>query len=187
MDKIYSWGSNRFHQVTSKKELHVYNPTPTIPEDLVDINPISIACGDNHSLVLSASGDVYSFGRGHQGELGHPERTNEAEPKIVEGLRNVDCVDICCGSLTSYAITASGQVYHWGLIHKQANNLGQVEEADHNAASGQLVGLAQDQSTTVAADTEARRDLNMSDQAPRQLRDIVRYLASLLISLTSIE
>jgi hypothetical protein len=47
---------------------------------------------------------------------------------------------------------------------------------EHNAASGELTGLAQDQTTTfVAVDEEARGGMSRSvPQASRQLRDIVK-------------
>jgi alpha-tubulin suppressor-like RCC1 family protein len=32
--------------------------------------PIDIKCGDVHSMVLCKSGDVYSWGRGFEGQLG---------------------------------------------------------------------------------------------------------------------
>jgi alpha-tubulin suppressor-like RCC1 family protein len=51
--------------------------------------------------------------KGIQGELGHPEKMNLSTPKIIEGLKNEVCSDIACGSITSFAITASGKVYNW--------------------------------------------------------------------------
>ena len=53
------------------------------------------------------------FWEGLQGELGHPEKQNSSVPRQIEGLKHEVCVDIACGSLTSYAITASGMVYNW--------------------------------------------------------------------------
>ena len=39
-----------------------------VPEN-VDIS--QIAAGSNHSAIVSTTGDVYTFGRGSSGELGH--------------------------------------------------------------------------------------------------------------------
>ncbi len=66
---------------------------------------------------MTDDGEVYSFGRGIQGELGHPERRNETIPRLVAGLKHQEIVGIACGSLTSYALTASGQVYQWSVAH----------------------------------------------------------------------
>ena len=51
------------------------------------------------------------------------------------------------------------------------------EPDEHNAASGELTGLAQDQNTTyVQVDVELRRATNREQPTgPRQLRDIVRF------------
>jgi alpha-tubulin suppressor-like RCC1 family protein len=72
-----------------------------------------VATGDNHTIVLTDFGDVLSFGRGREGQLGHGEKSDEAIPKIVNGLNHETVVDVACGSLTSYAITSSGRVYQW--------------------------------------------------------------------------
>ncbi len=88
-------------------------------------------------------------------------------------------MDISCGSLTSYAVTSTGQVYQWGLVHKSVNEKGSVTDVDGEDAvtSGELTGLAENQDTTmVAVDVEARSvgEHSMRPGASRQLREIVR-------------
>ncbi|CAM9445332.1 unnamed protein product, partial [Sphacelaria rigidula] len=34
---------------------------------------VGVACGEHHSLVVTQWGDVYSFGRGKEGQLGNGE------------------------------------------------------------------------------------------------------------------
>jgi alpha-tubulin suppressor-like RCC1 family protein len=41
--------------------------TPTVLKPLRDKRIMQIACGENHSLVLSDKGDVFSWGRGFEG------------------------------------------------------------------------------------------------------------------------
>ena len=73
----------------------------------------SKATGDCHSLILTDYGDVYSFGRGAEGQLGHTQRNDERSPRLVSALRHETVVAIACGSSTSYAVTSSGKVYQW--------------------------------------------------------------------------
>jgi 5,10-methenyltetrahydrofolate synthetase len=44
---------------------------------------IQIACGSEHSLAVTAGGDLYSWGWGEHGNLGHGTTTNEYLPKKV--------------------------------------------------------------------------------------------------------
>ena len=44
--------------------------TPTLLKPLKDKHVVQIACGENHSLVLTDAGYLYSFGRGFEGQLG---------------------------------------------------------------------------------------------------------------------
>eukprot|EP00966_Prymnesium_polylepis_P248040 5735447-Prymnesium_polylepis.1 len=45
--------------------------TPRVIEGLLGVRACAVAAGGGHSLVLAASGAVYSFGFGGRGQLGH--------------------------------------------------------------------------------------------------------------------
>ena len=56
----------------------------TVPlEDLAKPNIKTIACGGKHSLVLTTDGDLYTFGYGQQGQLGHRTSKNVFKPRFV--------------------------------------------------------------------------------------------------------
>lgn len=55
------------------------------------------------------------IGEGEDGKLGHNNRITLDKPKLVEALRSKRIRDIACGSSHSAAITASGELYCWGL------------------------------------------------------------------------
>jgi RCC1 and BTB domain-containing protein len=110
---IHVWGSNKYKQLLGQENLHCY--APAAGNEVLESNIlIKIAAGDGHSLVLCESGDVYSFGRGNEGQLGHSKESKlESVVKLVSGLEHETIVDISAGSLTSYAITSTGKVYQW--------------------------------------------------------------------------
>lgn len=54
-------------------------------------------------------------GEGEDGKLGHNNRITLDKPKLIEALRSKRIRDIACGSSHSAAITASGELYCWGL------------------------------------------------------------------------
>ena len=58
---------------------------------------------------------VFSWGEGEDGKLGHGNRVSYDKPKLIESLKSKRIRDIACGSSHSAAITSSGELYCWGL------------------------------------------------------------------------
>ena len=44
---------------------------------------ISIACGGNHNLAITCTGDVYTWGYGDMLALGHGQEKDEPQPKRI--------------------------------------------------------------------------------------------------------
>ena len=108
---LYVWGSNKSKQLNTQNALHCYSPVYT-PGACGDNVPIAVAAGESHTLVLCESGEIYSFGRGKDGQLGHGgEEANKAN--IVGGLENETVIAVAAGSASSFAITSTGNVYQW--------------------------------------------------------------------------
>ena len=189
---FYGWGSNASgelptnsnpssasNKVPNAKNVPVFQPKELFPNS--EIKLLSIAAGETHTLALSSCGSVFSYGKGPA--LGRDTGNDESDNK-VKGLENETIVAVSAGSVTSFAITAQGKAYQWGLIHRsETMEDGQtdfgVDEVEANnvvATSGALVGLAANQQTfLVSADTEARESSGMtSGGGPRVLEDILR-------------
>ncbi|GAB6021505.1 E3 ubiquitin-protein ligase herc2 [Chamberlinius hualienensis] len=90
--------------------------TPTLLESIqhVVIRKVAVNSGGKHSLALSIQGDVYSWGEGDDGKLGHNNRTSYERPKLIDSLRGKNVIDIACGGAHSACITAHGELYTWG-------------------------------------------------------------------------
>lgn len=72
-----------------------------------------IACGSDHSLVVSADGTVWSSGNNLYGQLGNNDPgVNSATPIQVSGLDAV--VAVACGYYHSMALKVDGTVWCWG-------------------------------------------------------------------------
>ena len=48
-----------------------------------------VACGFNHTVALSKQGEVYTWGQGKQGALGHGDFEQQNVPKKVESLSGI--------------------------------------------------------------------------------------------------
>lgn len=42
---------------------------------------VELSCGEEHSAFLNDKGEVYTWGYGNDGQLGHHEKTNLNQPK----------------------------------------------------------------------------------------------------------
>jgi alpha-tubulin suppressor-like RCC1 family protein len=83
-----------------------------------------VAAGYSHSMVLTRDGDVFTWGSGSVGKLGHGNTDDQLVPKRVEDLANV--TDIAAGGHHSMAVGEGGTVYTWGY-----NVQGQLGLGDH--------------------------------------------------------
>ena len=71
-----------------------------------------IAVGNNHTLALDTTGNVYSFGSNTNGQLGNGTNTNNGTVTKIEGLENI--VKIVAYRNISMAIDKDGIAYVWG-------------------------------------------------------------------------
>ena len=51
-----------------------------------DSRIIKIACGSEHSMALTSRGDLFTWGWGEHGNLGHGTKANEYYPRLVTNL-----------------------------------------------------------------------------------------------------
>nr|XP_033805364.1 X-linked retinitis pigmentosa GTPase regulator [Geotrypetes seraphini] len=73
-----------------------------------------VSCGGGHTVALTES-DVYTFGLGQFGQLGHGTFTFEvAVPRPVEQLRKQKIQYIACGENHTAVITGNGLLYTFG-------------------------------------------------------------------------
>mmetsp|Transcript_27678 Transcript_27678/g.44282 ORF Transcript_27678/g.44282 Transcript_27678/m.44282 type:complete len:857 (+) Transcript_27678:523-3093(+) len=75
---------------------------------------VSVSCGAQNSVAVADNGDVFTWGYGENGQLGHGTRHNEIFPRRVCALLSENIVKTSCGAAHTLALTAEGQVYSWG-------------------------------------------------------------------------
>ncbi len=65
--------------------------------------------------VHTEDGDVYTWGRGWDGQLGHEVITEiELEPRIVPQMENRASAAVACGRAHTVVVTDNGNVWSWG-------------------------------------------------------------------------
>ena len=86
----------------------------TVPFPLPGENIVHVACGNNHSLFLGATGNVYSSGIGSRGQLGHGDLGTHKSPQLIEALAGVPIASVAAGGWHSLALSFCSDIYTWG-------------------------------------------------------------------------
>ena len=108
---VWSWGSGECPLGHGDHEDQLL---PKKIEALAARRVVAVSAGGHHSLVLTADGAVWSWGRGAFGKLGHGDTQLQLLPKKVEALAGRRVVAVSAGYSHSLAITADGAVWSWG-------------------------------------------------------------------------
>lgn len=56
---------------------------PRVIESLRGIEVVDVAAGGAHSACVTAAGDLYTWGKGRYGRLGHSDSEDQLKPKLV--------------------------------------------------------------------------------------------------------
>ncbi|KAG7522377.1 hypothetical protein JOB18_020699 [Solea senegalensis] len=98
-----------------EKHEEVYISIQSFPA-LLDVTPsceISTAsCGSRHTAAVTTTGDLYTWGWGEYGQLGHQTLISSDEPQRVEFFRGqqMRVVDVVCGTWNTFAAAIKEEV-----------------------------------------------------------------------------
>ncbi|KAH9487798.1 E3 ubiquitin-protein ligase herc2, partial [Bulinus truncatus] len=109
---VYCWGNSKYGQV-GVGTTYVYK-RPMLLETLQSDTVVAVDCGQYHSLALTADHQVYTWGWGVHGQLGHGDPEDCLTPKHVAYLLNLVVVRIAGGYAHSLVLTDSGDVWSFG-------------------------------------------------------------------------
>ncbi|GAA6108213.1 E3 ubiquitin-protein ligase MYCBP2 isoform X4 [Tachysurus ichikawai] len=82
-----------------------------------ELRAVQVSCGFHHSVVLMENGDVYTFGYGQHGQLGHGDVNSRGSPTLVQALPGPS-VQVTAGSNHTAVLLMDGQVFTFGSFSK---------------------------------------------------------------------
>eukprot|EP01106_Pelomyxa_sp_JSP_P013865 TRINITY_DN425_c0_g2_i1.p1 TRINITY_DN425_c0_g2~~TRINITY_DN425_c0_g2_i1.p1 ORF type:complete len:349 (+),score=55.43 TRINITY_DN425_c0_g2_i1:176-1222(+) len=86
----------------------------SVPQEIpFEYRVVQVSCGWDHTLALTESREVYTWGKGAFGQLGLGPKTSHTSTPTRVGFPS-ECSQIACGGLFSMAITKDN-VFSWGL------------------------------------------------------------------------
>ncbi|RRT85586.1 hypothetical protein BHE74_00015907 [Ensete ventricosum] len=100
--QVFTMGSNVYGQLGNPRS---DGKLPCMVEDKLAGEPVGeVACGSYHIAVLTTRGEVYTWGKGANGRLGHGDFEDRKTPTLVEALKDRPVKHISCGSNFTAAI-----------------------------------------------------------------------------------
>ncbi|KAM3395039.1 RCC1 domain-containing protein RUG3, mitochondrial isoform X1 [Capsicum galapagoense] len=107
---LWIWGKGDGGRLGFGHENPVF--VPTLNEHLDSVT--SVALGGLHSVALNSLGQVFTWGYGGFGALGHRVYHRELVPRLVEGSWDAEICHVATSGTHTAAITKSGELYTWG-------------------------------------------------------------------------
>ncbi|NWT80680.1 HERC5 ligase, partial [Lanius ludovicianus] len=128
--ELFTWGQNTHGQLGVQSQT-TFTPKPQLVERLKGIPLAQIAAGGAHSITVSLSGAVYSWGKNSFGQLGLGDMKDRDCPSYVGALEHWKTVFISCGADHTAVLSKEGLVCTFG-----AGGSGQL---GHNSTQNELL------------------------------------------------
>ncbi|KAK9691974.1 hypothetical protein RND81_09G232600 [Saponaria officinalis] len=110
--QVFSWGWGDFGRLGHGNSSDVFIPQPIKMLDSVKIK--QIACGDSHCLAVTMDGQVMSWGRNQNGQLGLNTTEDSLIPQQIQTFQGIPVKMLAAGAEHSAAVTEAGELYGWG-------------------------------------------------------------------------
>ncbi|KAG9439176.1 hypothetical protein H6P81_019341 [Aristolochia fimbriata] len=121
---LQAWGYNEYGQLgrgftceglQGARVISAYAKFLDEAPEIVKI--MQISCGEYHTAAISENGQVYTWGLGSMGQLGHVSLQSgdkELIPRRVVALDGIYVREVACGGVHTCALTEKGALYAWG-------------------------------------------------------------------------
>ncbi|PFX27678.1 regulator of chromosome condensation-like [Stylophora pistillata] len=100
---------------------------PAIVKGLDDLEIVQVECGGMHTVALTDSGKVYTWGCNDEGALGRvtsSENGEEFTAGPVQDIESVNVVMVSAGDSHTMALSDQGTVYGWGTYRDASGQVG---------------------------------------------------------------
>jgi alpha-tubulin suppressor-like RCC1 family protein len=134
---VYTFGRNDYGQLGHNDSID--RKVPQHVEALSDQHVVSVACGQYHTMVVTATGKAFAFGKNDYGQLGVDSMENQLVPvQVRNGLEKQECLEIRCGYYHSIVLCSGAHLFGFGR-----NDYGQLGLGRANASSTANLQLQQ--------------------------------------------
>ena len=144
---VFTWGLGNNGRLGHGDENSVEKPKKIEYFDINKIKIKQISCGDLHCACISTAKELYTFGNGNYGKLGHCNYDHVFTPSKVGFFSMQKVENVACGSYNTVAVTTDAKVYAWGknshgmlgVPHQQEQNILVPSEVQYQKDNPDLV------------------------------------------------
>ncbi|XP_053170323.1 alsin isoform X1 [Scomber japonicus] len=104
----------------------------------VALTPLGGAVPEAQEVLPTLQTEVWSWGHGEHGQLGHGDNLARLQPLCIKSLNNKEVVRVAAGANHSLALTAQSQVFSWG-----SNSSGQLGHMESPSTVPRLAKLSE--------------------------------------------
>jgi alpha-tubulin suppressor-like RCC1 family protein len=144
---VYTWGTEGRaigHGGDGATQFLV--PTKVTGGGIDEAAVVQVAAGVHQSMAKTASGELYTWGKGDSGQLGHGGKENLAVPRVVGGIEGA-VTGMSGGGSHSLVTTAEGRVLAFGgkAIYVACGGLGLGAGVEEALTPTTIDGIAMDE------------------------------------------
>ncbi|XP_029973155.1 serine/threonine-protein kinase Nek9 [Salarias fasciatus] len=121
-DQMYMFGSDYYGCIGVEGEMGMEVLEPVLLEFFEERPVRQVSCGDNHVVVLTQNGEIYSWGCGEYGRLGLECEDDFSSPMQVELPKGAGISSVSCAGDGTFLLTETGRVLACG--NNEFNKLG---------------------------------------------------------------
>lgn len=112
--KVYVWGDNENGKLGLGDGDNNIKKSPELVPSLDGKGICEFGGGTEHSICLSITGEVYTWGKGDGGRLGHGDELRRDVPTVLASLTHFRIMHVSAGPSSSACVSETGVLFTWG-------------------------------------------------------------------------